>query len=344
MAEQQVQRAALVRAAMEALRDADGPLKPRQVEDEVERRVELTPHELDHYADGRDRWRVHLGFYTGDAATVGWITKRNGWAITEAGIEALDAYPTPDELLAELNRLYREIDQRRKEAQVSLSDVQQFIAKTLRLVEPGRWTAHDDLGALAGTTGTEVAHFLASGRVLPNAYRVLNADGSIPDEGMLNAWYRGTDLRSRLVGEGVVFDAQGQAAQDSRLTTDALKELLAARAGGDDLDPRTAVSRAWMVRGSNVDGHNLVPEWLEVGVVSVSASQLGPLDPFSETSYDELRQAVETAYQHKSYAYRGQRLEEFDRSLRRMREGDLVLTPMRGGVYIGQVLSPAERR
>ena len=34
---------------------------------------------------------------------------------------------------------------------------------------------------------TEVAHFLASGKVkLPNAYRVLNADGSIPDEGMLN--------------------------------------------------------------------------------------------------------------------------------------------------------------
>jgi len=39
---------------------------------------------------------------------------------------------------------------------------------------------------------------------------------------------------------------------------------------------------------------------------------------------------VETGYQHKSYAYRGQRLEEFDRFLRRMGIGDLVLTPMRG--------------
>ena len=97
-------------------------------------------------------------------------------------------------------------------------------------------------------------------RLLPNAYRVLNADGSIPEEGMLNAWYRGTDLRSRLGSEGVVFDAQGQAAQDSRMTTDSLKRLLAARAGGDDLDLRTAVSRAWMVRGSNVDGRNLVPD------------------------------------------------------------------------------------
>ena len=40
-------------------------------------------------------------------------------------------------LLAELNRLYREIDQRRKQAQQNLSDVQQFIATTLRLVEAG---------------------------------------------------------------------------------------------------------------------------------------------------------------------------------------------------------------
>jgi 5-methylcytosine-specific restriction enzyme B len=339
VAEQQVQRAALVRASLEALRDADGPLKPRQVEDEVERRVQLTPHELDHYADGRARWKVHLGFYTGDAATVGWITKRNGWAITEAGIEALDSYPTPDEMLAELTRLYREIDQRRKEAQASLSDVQQFIAKIMRLIEPGTWTAHDDLAALAGTTGTEVAHFLASGKVLPNAYRVLNADGSIPDEGMLNAWYRGTDLRGRLAGEGIVFDAHGRAAQDGRLTADSLKELLAARAGGDEPDTRAPIKRAWMVRGSNVDGYNLVPDWLRDGFVSLSASQLGRLEPAA--SYDELRQAVETGYQHKSYAYRGQRLEEFDRFLRRMHPGDLVLTTMHGEIHPGEVTGQA---
>ena len=50
---------------------------------------------------------------------------------------------------------------------------------------------------------------------------------------------------------------------------------------------------------------------------------------------------METAYQHKSYAYRGQRLEELDRFMRRMHEGDLVLTPMHGGVYIGEVTGPA---
>ena len=98
------------------------------------------------------------------------------------------------------------------------------------------------------------------------------------------------------------------------------------------------VKRAWMVRGTSVDGFNLVPEWLREGFASLSASQISNLDPGA--SYDELKHAVETAYQHKSYAYRGQRLEELDRFIRRMREGDLVLTPMLGGVYLGEVAGP----
>ena len=114
MADQRVQRALLVRTTLEVLRDAGGPLQPREAVDEIERRVQFTPYELERPADGQSRWRVHLGWYTGDAATVGWMTKRGGWAITEAGIEALETYPAPDELVAELSRLYREIDQRRK--------------------------------------------------------------------------------------------------------------------------------------------------------------------------------------------------------------------------------------
>ena len=190
-----------------------------------------------------------MRFHSGDAATIGWMTKRGGWAITEAGIEALDAYPTPDYLYSELIGGYGVIDQRRKRAQQNLSEVQPFIAMTLRLVDAGSWTAQDDLADLAGTTAREVADFLASGKIrLANAYRVLNADGSIPEEGMLNAAYRGTDLRSRLVEEGVVFDAHGQAAQDSRLTADSLKELLTERADEDEADAPAPAKRAWIPR------------------------------------------------------------------------------------------------
>lgn len=129
------------------------------------------------------------------------------------------------------------------------------------MVKLGSWTAHDDLAELADTTPTEVADLLASPKVkLPTSYRVLHADGSIPAEGMLNFSYRGVDLRHRLVGEGIEFGADGHASQAQRLTADELKYLLAERAyeGGDDAP--TGMRRAWMVRGTSVDGFNLVPQ------------------------------------------------------------------------------------
>ena len=156
---------------------------------------------------------------------------------------------------------------------------------------------------------------------------------------MLNASYRGSDLHRRLAGEGIEFDADGRASQAQRLTADNLKDLLAERAAEARAEAPATTRRAWMVRGTSVDGYNLVPQWLAEGHVSLSATQLGNVDP--EASYDDLKQQVEAAYQHKSYAYRGQRLEEFDRFIRRMSEGDLVLTPMQGMVYLGEVASPA---
>lgn len=125
------------------------------------------------------------------------------------------------------------IDQRRKKAQLNFSEVQQFIARVLGLVEAGFWTAHDDLAALAGTSPREVADFVASGRIrLANGYRVLNADGSIPAEGMLNAAYRATDLRVRLAADGVEFGPGGAASQQQRLTAVALKDLIDADSSG----------------------------------------------------------------------------------------------------------------
>jgi 5-methylcytosine-specific restriction enzyme B len=328
----------LLKTTLEILRDSGARMSKTQVLDEVRRRIVLTPAELSAGKGGAARFDTALGFKVGDAATIGWASKIGGWSITDAGIEALETYPDADSLWSELNRRYREIDQRRKLAQQALSDVQQFVASALQQVEPGSWTAHDDLARLADTTASSVADFLAGGKIqLPNAYRVLNADGGIPAEGMLNFNYRGVDLQQRLAREGIKFDSNGLADPRQRVTADALKELLDARIEAEDLPPTT--KRAWMVRGTNVDGYNLVSEWLSEGFVSLSASQLGGLGP--RVGYDELKQAVETRYQHKSYAYRGQRLEEFDRFLRRMGIGDLVLTPTRGKVIIGEVTGAA---
>jgi 5-methylcytosine-specific restriction protein B len=338
VADGRVRYAQILWETLHVLRAASAPIPSREVVERVKGRLRPTPYESQENKSGHSRWETAMRFKSGDAATVGWMTKRGDWAITEAGIEAMDSHPAPVVLYRELHARYREIDQRRKQAQQDLSEVHQFIADTLRLVDAGTWTAQEDLANLAGSTATEVAHFLASGRVqLANAYRVLNSDGSIPPEGMVHASYRLIDLRQRLEDEGIEFDADGHAAHAQRLTSDDLKELLDARIAEDEVPAQ--VKRAWMVRGTSVDGFNLVPEWLREGFVSLSASQISNLDP--AVGYDELKQAVETAYQHKSYAYRGQRLEELDRFMRRMREGDLVLTPMLGSVYLGEVAGPA---
>jgi len=336
--EEPIRRALFLRTVMEILRDAGTKLSESQVHEELRQRVQLNAHELSLDNSGLPRFDRAVGFHTGDAATIGWTSKIGGWSITDAGAEALDTFETPDELFAELRRRLRDVDRRRKEAQRDLNDVQQFIADAIALVEPGSWTSHEDLAELAGTSGEQVADFLAAVKVT-NSYRVLQADGSIPPEGQLHFAYRGNpSLRDRLTHEGIAFGTDGRASRGQRLTATHLKELLRARAEETREEAPAPAKRAWMVRGSSVDGYNLVPEWLREGFVSLSASQLARVAP--DAPYEELRQAVDEGYQHKSYAYREQRLAEFDRFIRRIRPGDLVLTTAHGEVFIGEVTGP----
>jgi 5-methylcytosine-specific restriction protein B len=336
---EKVRYALILWETMCVLRDAPGPLARSQVIHVVRDLIQPTDREnWRTRVDGAPSWESALNYQSGDAATIGWMTKRGGWSILPDGAAALDTFSAPDKLYAELKRRYRGIDEQRKRAQQALGEVHQYIAQVLEMVSPGTWTAHEDLAEIAGGTSEEIAHFLASGRVqIPNAYRALNADGSIPDEGMLNATYRGSDLYKLLAQEGIEFSPVGEAAQDQRLTANALKEVLEERRASEPEIVMTAARRAWMVRGANVDGRNLVPHWLDVGRVSLSASQLDDVGP--RPRFEELKEAVEAAYQHKSYAYRGQRLSELDLFIRRMRIGDLVLTPAHGQVYIGEATS-----
>ena len=290
---EQVRYAQMVWEMMQVLQDAAEPLTSSQVAAAVQERLAPTPYELERVKSGGVRWDVVFGFRSGEATTAGWMTKQGGWALIEGGSEALELFPTPEALFAELQRIGHEVDQRRKHAMQALDDVQQFIAQAIAIVEAGQRTAHEDLAELVGTDAAQVAHFLASFKIqIPNAFRVLNANGTIPIEGMLNANYRGTDLTKRLTLEGVGFDAAGRAEQSQRLTARDLKGLLdELRASGGEMIP--TAKRAWMVRGTNIDGYNLVPDWLVDGFVSLSASPLGHLD--TGVGFDELQQAVETA-------------------------------------------------
>jgi 5-methylcytosine-specific restriction protein B len=100
------------------------------------------------------------------------------------------------------------------------------------------------------------------------------------------------------------------------------------------------IRRAWLIRGSAVNGINVVPTWLTDGYVSLAAAHLRPVQP--PIARDELLAAVEADYSHASYSARSDLVTEFDAFLNRMQDDDLVLTTSLGSVYLGTVSGPAE--
>jgi 5-methylcytosine-specific restriction protein B len=331
----QVRYGLLLRTAMEVLRDHKGAMPNSAVADEVQRRIVPNSAERKLQSSGLPAWRVAMGYDTGDAATVGWLIKDpTGWRITDEGITALDEFPTPEALHAENKSRYGALRRQRKAARANFAAAIPIIADLLDDVPVGSWTSYDDLALAAGVSGRELAHLLAA-EAFTNSYRVLNADGTVPELRFQHVNYRGTDLRERLAREGVEFDELGHADQDQRITGEMLLTHLAEtsdEAGGEG-------ARAWLVRGSAVSGHNVVPQWLADGFVSIAASHLRQLEP--GTALDSLRSAVESDYAHLSYNQRKTKLAELHAFLNRMALGDAVVTTSEGKVYVGRVTGDA---
>ncbi|MFV2083939.1 AAA family ATPase [Micromonospora sp. LOL_021] len=324
----------LVRTCLEVLRDSGQRLHGRDVLDQVAERIDLNEAEMRPHRNGSPAWAVAARFYAGDAATIGWLIKRDAlWWITDDGLAALDMFPDPDTLLSEINKRYNGIVRDRKAARKKYDDRLEKITSTLELVPAGSWTAYDDLAELVDGTPDDIAHLLADTYV-DNAHRVLNASGRVPDARHQHARLRGSDLAARLSEEGVEF-VDGRANAEQRITADFLAERLAETA---TLAAEPVARRAWLVRGSNVDGADLVPQWLAEGWVSLAASQLPQLGPGIDEQ--QLTQAVADAYRHKSYSVREKLTGEFNAFLRLMRDGDFVATAHHGDVHLGLVTGP----
>lgn len=122
-----------------------------------------------------------------------------------------------------------------------------------------------------------------------------------------------------------VMDAQRAAKQ----AEDLLREIFR-----DPVDP-PASGRAWLVRGANVNGLNLVPTWLAKGSCSVAASRLRPIEP--PVSRQEIAAIVEDDYSHVSYNARNEKTAEFDAFINRMQANDIVVTTSGGDFYVGRI-------
>jgi 5-methylcytosine-specific restriction protein B len=123
-----------------------------------------------------------------------------------------------------------------------------------------------------------------------------------------------------LESEGLRFDESGRADPYQRITADDFREQLTEL--GIDGAAESPSRRAWLVRGSSVDGHDLVPVWLQKGSASLAAASLREIDP--PVPLVTLKTTIEQNYQHKSYA---------------VREGkdDYLLTTSQGKMYLGQI-------
>jgi hypothetical protein len=120
---------------MEVLRDADRPLNRQEVMDAVAERVEIVAEHAQTTANGRQRWRVQLGFRTSEAGTIRWLTKRDGWSITDARVQALEDFPgvEPYQELIRQYRARRQASQGREYADPRWAVVVEALAR----LEPG---------------------------------------------------------------------------------------------------------------------------------------------------------------------------------------------------------------
>ncbi|MBL1101589.1 AAA family ATPase [Streptomyces coffeae] len=103
-----------------------------------------------------------------------------------------------------------------------------------------------------------------------------------------------------------------------------------------------APRKAWLVRGSNVSGHNLVRQlWLKEGFVSLAAAHLPPLEETDPTK-STLRRFVEEGYEGAaSYNQKQGLIDELHAFLTQMRVGDTVATFDDGRLHVGRITGEA---
>ena len=331
-----VRRWLLDRAALEVLSE-ESPLRRSEVMSRVGERLEneLSDYEKETFrsGDSTPRWANNLAWGSTDMAAAGWMTKtREGWAITEAGREALASHPDGSGLDVDSARAYRDRLKARKADSVSETGYAQILEAALELLEPGQWTTYGELAVVAGTNAQTVGNFMNK-TTADGAHRVLGRDGR-PASGFAWSDGRADNVRDVLEAEGLQFDESGAASEAQHVRTEDFRAFLEEKGVLAAL-PR----RAWLVRGSSVDGHDLVPSWRQDGFASLRASKLREVDP--GIGRPELKAIVDEDYSQTSYAAKAAKLDEFHAFLSRMQVGDLITTTSQGQLYLGRITGQA---
>jgi 5-methylcytosine-specific restriction enzyme B len=331
--EQSVRKALILRKVLEILDEAGGaPVPKHQVMAELPNRIELTSYELEKSGKRqRERWRPFPGWGSIELDAAGWLTKSSqGWAITPAGQKALVEYDE-NELLHNAGAAWRAANKQKKLMKAFSAPGYQLVDHVLAVLEEGEWATYTAVGELTGVSPQNVGKYI---NTVPSegGHRVLLVEGRCGSDFQW-ADPRPESQREVLETEGVAFDVSGVADPESHVGVEELRERV------EEVVGPLAKRRAWFVRGSSVNGRDLIPVWLERGSVSLAASKLRPVEP--PLSREDLKPVVDEDYGHMSYAAKAEKLDEFYLFLSKMQPRDLVATTSQGRLYIGEIAGPA---
>jgi 5-methylcytosine-specific restriction protein B len=104
-------------------------------------------------------------------------------------------------------------------------------------------------------------------------------------------------------------------------------------------DDDSSSMHGWLVRGANVDGHNLIDAWLREGFCSVQWPDLP--ETLAGASRNEVKAAVDTAYPDRTSDEKTSDWRQLYDFLTRMQDGDLVATVDGDVVHVGTVRGDA---
>jgi 5-methylcytosine-specific restriction enzyme B len=209
------------------------------------------------------------------------------------------------------------------------------LARLVGAIPEGSWAADSDLAAQTGLSVDSVVHWLLGERP-PGWHLVLDPDGGLPDAANLSEEERAGWLR-RLTEDGLAMPG-GRAEAYSRVPGEDLRQLEVGDLAGE---PETGGRRAWLIRGSSVQGENLVRNlWLPEGKCSLAASRLRSLA--AGVDRQTVKEAVDEGYRHASAHERARLTGEYHAFLSVMRVDDIVLTNDGTRIYAGVLEGPPE--
>lgn len=323
----EVRHGVLQRTVLEILRTS-GPVPRSTIIGELADRIELTEFELATTSLRFPRYETAVNSSSVDMRAAGWMEKSGEeWDITEAGRQTLESAPANTDLSQISGAAFREVQEaKRKAAERFKSDRYPLIDAAVKLIGHGQWITYTDIASAVGSNAPSVAEYVHRMELEGN-HRVVPV-GQPPT---------GPGQRDALQAEGVEFDSRGLPESRHQLTAADLREEMELLG----LLPRIA-KRAWLIRGSRVNGKDLVPMWRAQGWVSLAAANLRPVEP--GLNRDELKPIVDDDYSHASYAVKGEKLDEFHAFLTRMQDGHVVVTVDQGRLYIGTLTGVASHR